>query len=72
MIQNNLSPLPCPVCGAEPQLREWSAFMGIQYTRIVSEKHKMIGTPLTPLVCTQCGYVQLFTDPQDFRVEQPS
>lgn len=57
--------VPCPVCGAEPQYRIWSNFM--ERIPIYSKKHTMIGSALTPLVCTICGYVQFFVDPEDFR-----
>ena len=60
---------PCPVCGAEPQNRTWSKLVYENYTKVRTPKHKMVGSSLTPLVCTQCGYVQLFVDPNDFRVE---
>ncbi len=57
---------PCPVCGADPSSRIWS-----QHTRypvaIRTEKHKHTGSLAKPLVCTVCGYVQLFVNPEDFR-----
>lgn len=58
---------PCPVCNADPEYRIWSKFVNGSYTNIHSEKHKIIGSTPRPLVCTQCGYVQLFVDPEDFR-----
>lgn len=59
--------LPCPVCGAAPEARSWRNFVYAGYTKIVSDKHSVFGTDVVPLVCSQCGYVQLFVDPQDFR-----
>jgi rubredoxin len=57
--------MSCPVCGAEPAHRVWSQW--ISYGAIKSKKHKMSGSQTTPLVCTVCGYVQLFVNPEDFR-----
>ncbi len=55
---------PCPVCGAPPEEREWGEFLNV---RLRSEKHKVVGTSAMPLICMQCGNVQLFVNPQDFR-----
>lgn len=60
-------PPPCPVCGAQPSYRVWSQTTGYGYVIIRSKKHKLNGSMATPLVCTVCGYVQLFVDPEDFR-----
>ena len=68
-VDSPASTQSCPVCGAEPQNRTWSRFVSGNYTHIISEQHKIVGSILTPLVCTQCGYVQLFVDPNDFRKE---
>ena len=57
---------PCPVCGADPSSRIWSQCLSYGLT-IRSEKHRINGSRATPLVCTQCGYVQLFVNPEDFR-----
>ena len=59
---------PCPGCGAAPQYRKWSRFVNSNYTHVISDKHTIAGSVMNPLVCTQCGYVQLFVDPTDFRV----
>jgi hypothetical protein len=59
--------VPCPVCGAPPDLRTWQKLNYEQYARILSPAHSMLGSPIVPLVCTSCGYVQLFTNPLDFR-----
>ena len=73
MEQNNIDPsrlpgrLPCPVCGAAPEARSWRKFVGNSYTNILSDKHSVLGTTVDPLVCSQCGSVQLFVNPQDFR-----
>lgn len=60
---------PCPNCGADPTQRRWSEFRpGYAGTtvRISSPKHSYAGTVVVPLVCRQCGYVQLFVPPEDF------
>lgn len=58
---------PCPVCGAAPEERIWSEIINSSYFHLRSEKHKVVGSSATPLVCTQCGYVQLFVRPEEFR-----
>ena len=65
-------PQPCPVCNADARYRTWSTFASSvsAYTNVVSKKHKMMGSTTVPLVCTRCGYVQLFVNPEDFRVEE--
>ncbi len=57
---------PCPVCGADPSSRIWSQQM-TGFVVIRTEKHKHTGSRAKPLVCTVCGYVQLFVNPEDFR-----
>ncbi len=57
---------PCPVCNADPRYRRWSQFTQSQYTHVISPRHTVLGSTITPLVCTQCGYVQLFVNPEDF------
>ncbi len=54
---------PCPVCGAAPAERAWGEFLNV---RLRSEKHKVVGTSATPLICMQCGNVQLYINPQEF------
>lgn len=61
---------PCPVCNADPQYRIWSKFVNSSYTHVLSEKHKIVGSAPRPLVCTRCGFVQLFVNPEDFRSEE--
>ena len=61
---------PCPFCGAEPRYRRVSSYLQRYPPAIWSDKHKIVGSRVFPLVCTQCGYVQDFVDPQDFRQEQ--
>ncbi len=58
---------PCPVCGAEPQYRTRGQTIGYGHVSIRSKKHSINGTTAQPLVCTVCGYVQLFVNPGDFR-----
>lgn len=60
--------VPCPVCRAESQYRVWSRLIARNgAVTIRSPKHKVLGSEPTPLVCTVCGYVQLFVNPEDFR-----
>lgn len=63
--------LPCPVCGAEPHRRTWSQVIGYAGGFTLSspkQKHKFLyETRAEPLVCTVCGYVQFFVNPEDFR-----
>jgi len=61
--------LPCPVCKAEPRSRIWEELGNGEFGqfRIKSPKHKFLGTEPSALVCTVCGYVQFFVDPEDFR-----
>ncbi len=71
MDQNVYAPavpqLPCPVCSAPPMEREWRSFVSSGYIKIVSKRHSVIGSNVAPLICTQCGFVQLFVNPQDFK-----
>ncbi|MBA2393716.1 MAG: hypothetical protein H0V70_13345 [Ktedonobacteraceae bacterium] len=62
---------PCPVCGVSSSERGWQQFLGKNqsYTKILSKKHHMQGSVVHPLVCYQCGFVQLFVNPQDFEKE---
>ena len=62
---------PCPVCSAPATERSWQRFLSSTYTHIISEKHHIQGSVVTPLVCSQCGFVQLFVNPEDFR-KKPS
>ncbi len=57
----------CPVCGASSEFRKWHSYITRYPPRIKSPKHNVMGTPLTPLVCTRCGYVQDFVNPEDFK-----
>ena len=59
--------VPCPVCGAPPDLRSWQKLVSEQHLRIISPAHSMMGSMVVPLVCASCGYVQLFVNPMDFR-----
>ena len=57
----------CPFCGASPEFRQWSEYLGRDTLRVKSPKHKWIGSHVFPLICIQCGYVQDFVVPEDFR-----
>lgn len=69
MSEQHINPgeLPCPVCGAEPQQRTWTNLMNDSHFRPFSLKHSIVGSQVNLLVCTICGYMQLFADPEDFR-----
>ena len=58
--------LPCPVCGAAPELRKWSKYTS-ERERIQTDKHQTMGSPIHPFVCTRCGYIQEFVNPEDFK-----
>lgn len=59
--------VPCPLCGAEPAERIWGETVGYGSVAILPMKHAFYGLPAWPLVCTVCGYVQFFVNPEDFR-----
>ncbi len=54
------------VCKAESS-RIWTEAATYGYVRLSSKKHKVFGTLARPLVCTVCGYVEHFVNPEDFR-----
>lgn len=59
---------PCPVCGAEPRYRIWSEFIsGYVDIGIQGRKRWFQSAKPMPLICTACGYVQLFVNPEDFK-----
>lgn len=67
---------PCPVCGAAPQQRVWSSTYastgeaGPQHIAIITRKRTPmdpISVRATPLICSNCGYVQFFVNPKYFR-----
>jgi len=71
-------PLPnCPMCNADGSKRKWftvfpGAYGAGSINIIVDEKHGLLNfTPRTteaiPTVCTQCGNVQFFVDPNEVR-----
>lgn len=62
-----MQPVPCPVCGSAPHYRIWSQTIGHYSVILDSKKHPFNGSEAKPLVCTVCGYVQLFVNPEDFR-----
>jgi hypothetical protein len=57
---------PCPICGANPACRIWSETAGYGFVSILSTTHAFTESRAKPLVCTACGYVQLFVNPDDF------
>ncbi len=58
--------MPCPVCGAEPAYRVWGTASGCVF--ILNDlKRRFAPSHPEPLVCTICGYVQFFVNPDEFR-----
>ena len=75
--QQPLGLLPCPICHTGGLRRAWkdliiSEFMGptTYELRVSSEKHSLKGSPISVLVCTNCGNIQFFTSPEDFNAER--
>ena len=73
---------PCSICGAGPEKRKWTQLSpggyGSGQITLFSEKKPTFWQGMSaelsqasPVVCTQCGYVQFFVNPEDFR-EDPS
>ncbi len=54
---------PCPNCQADGTRRTWRT---VTYVKVFSDAHKLNGSEIMALVCANCGYIQLFTSPQDF------
>ncbi len=69
---------PCSICGAGPEKRKWSQTFSGGYNAgsilLVASEHQSFWSgsrpkfsQASPVVCTQCGYVQFFVNPGDFR-----
>jgi hypothetical protein len=68
---------PCSICGAEAEKRKWcktfSGSYGAGHILLVSREQRSFWgsnpklSQANPVVCTQCGYVQFFVKPEDFR-----
>ncbi len=68
---------PCSICGAGPEKRKWSKTFAGAYGAghillVSSEQRGFWGSnpklsQASPVVCTQCGYVQFFVNPKNFR-----
>ena len=56
---------PCPVCEADSSYRVWGS-IGQTFVFNDAKKH-FTPSPIVPLVCTVCGYIQFFTNPENFR-----
>ncbi|MFL5694842.1 MAG: hypothetical protein ACJ795_23880 [Ktedonobacteraceae bacterium] len=79
-MQQNITSFPvqpCPVCGADSRYRVWKRYTSDRHHRIASKKRDTFenvltgGSPVIPLICTKCGYVQHFVNPGDFQDEVP-
>jgi len=55
----------CPNCGADAQHRTWQALKGV-HGPVNVKTDEFFGSPVTALICKQCGYIQLFVSPQKF------
>ena len=87
MDKDNTPPITfpaCSICGAGSEKRKWSKTFataygagdillesgGEQQSFWTGPKPKI--SKASPVVCTQCGYVQFFVKPEDFRDSPPS
>ena len=68
---------PCPICDAVGEKQLWCSTFSGSYgagSVIISlNTHKFFGKNIraVPVVCTQCGYVRLFVNPQEFQEVPP-
>ena len=57
----------CPNCDADASYRTWENVNGTHGSlHITSDAHRFLGSKVKALVCKQCGYIQMFINPQDF------
>jgi predicted RNA-binding Zn-ribbon protein involved in translation (DUF1610 family) len=68
MVNDSTTTYPCPNC--QGQYRVWRDVITRDGLCIRSDAHAIVGSPVQALVCTDCGYIQLFVDPQDFNKQQ--
>jgi hypothetical protein len=62
----------CPNCGADGSYRQWREVTGGSglyrgVIKIESDTHRFMGSDISALVCTYCGNIQFFVDPQNYR-----
>ncbi|GCE25879.1 hypothetical protein KDA_13630 [Dictyobacter alpinus] len=59
---------PCPLCSVDGRYRQWRNLYGhgSHHLKVVSDAHTMFGSEVMTLVCTNCGNIQFFVDPNDF------
>ena len=58
---------PCPYCGEDGSKRTLKSLRTPHgELSVLSDAHSIMGSEIFALVCKSCGYVQLFTNPQDF------
>lgn len=63
--QPGSQPPPCPVCGVDGSRRTWREVTGRGARLLVeSRTHPVLGAVVQALVCTNCGNVLFFVDPQ--------
>jgi hypothetical protein len=59
---------PCPLCSVDGSFRQWRDIKGYGYDlKMLSDAHSIVGSDVSALVCTNCGNVQLFVNPADFK-----
>ncbi len=68
MLNDSTTTYPCPNCHGE--YRVWRDILAEYGLHVRSDAHSVMGSPVQALVCTNCGYIQLFTDSQDFNKQQ--
>ncbi|GCE18066.1 hypothetical protein KDK_18660 [Dictyobacter kobayashii] len=68
MDNNSVAYAPCPNCNADGSRRQWRKTYGhyINALRVDSDAYPNMGSNMGALVCTNCGNVQLFVDPDDY------
>ncbi|WP_126595442.1 hypothetical protein [Dictyobacter aurantiacus] len=65
MNNNPMFYAPCPNCQADGHYRQWRGISG-HGMRIDSDAHSVVGSEVSALICTICGNIQLFVNPNDF------
>ncbi|MBO0778542.1 MAG: hypothetical protein J2P37_06900 [Ktedonobacteraceae bacterium] len=69
MQENEQQPLgPCSICGADGRQRVRTTLVTQGNLKVtVSEGFRFVGSGIEAVVCTSCGNIQLFTNPQEFK-----
>lgn len=57
---------PCPLCQADGTYREWRRVTVEGHSlKMDSYAHPFLGAIVEAFVCTECGNVQFFADPEE-------